>query len=130
MVVFRKRKKARRIVYSWLTLFVLGIVSGIVLYGAVGMITKNQETKRNKVVALNQLAALEEREDQLESVIENLKTDQGIEKVIREKFSVVKEGEEFIVIIEDEKNDQNQDKNKKRINFIQFFKNLLMRSAN
>ena len=124
MVLFKKRKKKKGLFHSWITLVILSIISVFLLFGVVDIIKKSQETRKSKRAALRQLAVLEEQEVQLESFIENLKTDEGIEESIRDRFFLVKEGEEFIMIVDGEKNDQNQDKNEKRINFIQFFKNL------
>jgi hypothetical protein len=42
-----------------------------------------------------------EREKNLESSLEYLKTDQGIENEIRSKFRAVKEGEKLAVILDD-----------------------------
>jgi len=124
MVVFRKKRTTRRILYSWITLFILTIISGFLLYGVIDVIKKNKETRKNKQVALGQMATLKEREAELGSLIEALKTDQGIEESIREKFSLVKEGEEFIIIIDDPKEEDAEDNKKNKGNFFQFFKNL------
>ena len=128
MVVFRKKRTTRRILYSWITLFILTIISGFILYGVIDVVKKNGETRKNKQIALSQMTALEEREMELTSLIETLKTDQGIEESIREKFSLVKEGEEFIIII-DNPVDQNKENNtKNKGNFFQFFKNLFTKN--
>jgi len=45
------------------------------------------------------LIELEARKEYLESSIDNLNTDLGIEQEVRSKFGVAKEGEEVVVII-------------------------------
>jgi len=124
MGLFKKKKNTKTIIYSWATLFILVVFSGILLFGVVDIIKKSRETTKNKAAALKQLATLEEQEIQLQSEIGNLKTEEGIEENIRDRFFMVKEGEEFIVIVDDEAENQNQDTNKKGIGFIQFFKNI------
>jgi len=49
-----------------------------------------------------ELSELEEQQGRLESNIERLGTDWGIEQEVREKFGVAKEGEEVVVIVDGE----------------------------
>lgn len=68
---------------------------------------KYREAAEKTTIAETQLKKLEERELQLSASLASLKTSHGVEKELREKFGVVKDGEEMILIIDAEKNGQN-----------------------
>ncbi len=52
-----------------------------------------------------------EREDFLEGEISRLRTEQGVEEILRQKFNIKKDGEEVLVII-DEEIDEKERENK------------------
>ena len=59
------------------------------------------ETRKNRQRVENKVAELEKEKEKLNSDIAQLKTEEGTEASIREKFGLAKEGEEMIVIVED-----------------------------
>lgn len=64
---------------------------------------KSQLAKDRRNAALAELANLESREKDLESVVQSLNTDRGLEEEIRKRFRVAKPGEEAIILIEEPK---------------------------
>lgn len=104
----KKRNKFGKIIYSWPILILLAAL--IILAGKnVFEVYKNEHTSRlNREKSEKVLMSLEERNDFIVSGIETLRTEKGIEAEIRNKFRVVKEGEQLAVIINSDK-----DKNKK-----------------
>jgi cell division protein FtsB len=57
-------------------------------------------TKENLTKTANSLKGLQVREKMLSSGINKLETDNGIEQEIREKYGLVKPGEEVIIVVD------------------------------
>lgn len=62
---------------------------------------KMQITTENRKIAENKVTELEKEKEKLSTDISKLKTENGVEESIREKFPVAKEGENVIVIVDD-----------------------------
>ncbi len=101
MIEFQKKKKIKSIVYSPIVLTVLFILLLFLINGVLNVheraIISINNLKREQI----ELNKIIEREKKLESSLEYLKTDQGIEEEIRSKFRAVKEGEKIAVILDD-----------------------------
>lgn len=63
---------------------------------------KNQLAENNLAGTVKELVNLEARKAKLASEVDKLKTDQGLDENIRNNFSVAKEGEKVITIVNDE----------------------------
>ncbi|MBU1558134.1 septum formation initiator family protein [Patescibacteria group bacterium] len=100
---FNEKRKMNNIVYSKVSIFVLLVLIFFVGKGAWGAYSDVILTKENKEIAEQQLRELEEREAKILDEILDLKTEEGQEREIRNKYRVVKEGEHMIMIV-DEKN--------------------------
>jgi cell division protein FtsB len=102
MLEFQEKRKIKRLIYSKLTLVVLIIIIALLLNAVWGVYQKQSLAKDN----LNKTAAvfegLQAREKMLSSEIESLKTEVGVEAEIREKYGLVKPGEEVIVVVDKE----------------------------
>jgi cell division protein FtsB len=107
MAEFQKSKKLSGLLFSRVTLLVLIIISVVLVVALFGIIPKERITNRNKDMVLNQLDSLKNQSSLLETEIGKLKTNDGIEEKIREKFRVVKEGEQLVVIVDDQKISEN-----------------------
>ena len=70
----------------------------------IGLATKERETARKKDLILSNIETLRAREKSLNSDIEKLKTDEGVEETIRDKYQVVKPDEKMVTIVDEEKN--------------------------
>ena len=75
-------------------------------YNMLGLFGKMLETGKNKEIAEAKLIELKESKDKLDSDISKLNTNQGLEESIREKFGLVKEGENMIVIVDEKKEEE------------------------
>lgn len=76
----------------------------VLLLNAVFKVYKKQDmTRDNLAKAATSLESLRAREEMLSSEIAKLKTEDGIEAEIREKYGLVKEGEEVIVVVDNDK---------------------------
>ena len=105
MLEFQEKIKLKKLLYSKITLFILIIVT-IFLLNAVWDVYKKQGiTKANLVKTATSLGALQVREKTLSSEIQRLNTESGKEEEVRDKYGLVRPGEEVIVIV-DKSNDK------------------------
>jgi cell division protein FtsB len=77
-----------------------------------GLIGRMQETIKNKKVAEEKIQELQKEKDQLTTNINQLKTDQGVEENIREKFGLAKDGEGMVVVVDDKNSPATDTENK------------------
>lgn len=97
----RKTKKTfRRVIQSHITLVVLLVVLMFFSNGAWEVYKKAKTAKIERDRSMAELVDLKDRKESLVSGTERLQTDHGIESEMREKFSVAKEGEEVVVIVD------------------------------
>ena len=122
MADFYSHKKTRMFLYSPWFLTALGLASLFFLYSAFGTMQKSTETAKNKKLAESQLASLASDEIRLRSDIESLKTEEGLEKVIRSRFNVTKEGEGVILVVDAPV--PAEAVSEKTGGFVNFFKNI------
>jgi cell division protein FtsB len=66
-----------------------------------GIYAKYEKSKDIALRAREELVALEERQKDLTASIASLKTPEGEEKELRNKFGVVKEGERMIILVDE-----------------------------
>lgn len=97
-----KRKNNNNFWHSPFVLVVLFCFVVLFFYNIVGLFKKERETSKKKELILFQIENLREKENKLNLDIEKLKTEEGIEETIRDKYQVVKEGEKMVVIVDDE----------------------------
>ena len=122
----KKRNKFGKIAYSWPVLILL---AGLVILAGKNVfeVYKNEQTShRNKEKSEEVFASLENRNNLIAAEIESLKTEKGIEAEIRNKFRVVKEGEQLAIIINSDKDKkkeiQSSDTEKIWTKILKFFK--------
>ena len=96
---FQQRKKVRRLLYSRNVIIVLCIVTILLVRGAWGVMQKDIESKKNVALVQKQLEEAQKKNQELTKQIALLSTEEGIESEIRQKFSVSKEGEHVVVIV-------------------------------
>lgn len=98
---FQQKRRWRHIFESWPVLIFLGVVLLFFAWSVFGFFGKMQATLENRKIAENKLAELEKQKEKLSSDIDNLKTEEGKERIFRENFGLAKEGEGLIVVIDD-----------------------------
>lgn len=92
--------------YSWFTVVTLFLIFVFLANGVWKVYKKQQITKDNLDNVATDLEKLKNRESKLSTEINWLKTEGGTESEIRDKYGLVKPGEEVIVIV-DKKDDKN-----------------------
>ncbi|MBI1974256.1 MAG: septum formation initiator family protein [Candidatus Zambryskibacteria bacterium] len=89
--------------YSLPVIILLSIAAFTLTKGAIKILVKEKES-RQKVEALRQeISAMTVREELLKKKIERLGTPEGLEEEIKEKFSVVREGEHAAIIVDEKR---------------------------
>ncbi len=100
MFDFHEKRKIRRIVYSKVfigAIFLFALLMGKSVYER---FTIEREMALKLEERMKELHTLEERAALLESKVEHLKNDRGIEEELRTRFDVAKEGEQVVIIVE------------------------------
>jgi len=98
----RAPNKLQKVIFSLPFLVFLVAVVILVAVSAWNMYQTQQQAQETINRLETQKAELLEREDTVASEALDLSTERGIEEEIREKFSVAKEGERVIVLVDDE----------------------------
>ena len=100
MLEFHERRKLKQLLYSKVTLLVLGIVVVFLIVSVFEVYGKERQARMRRAEQERVLADLKEREEALKTELDRLGSARGIEEEIRSKFEVGKEGEELIVIVD------------------------------
>jgi cell division protein FtsB len=96
------RKNKNNFWHSPLILMVLFGILVLFTFSIVGLSEKERETSQKKDIELTKIENLRLREKTLNQDIEKLKTEEGIEETIRDKYQVVKPNEKMVTIIDEE----------------------------
>ena len=96
----QKKEHFRRAMYSLPTLIILGLITFILAKGAVNIVLKEQESREKAAILKEEMQALVLREEMLRGKIAYLQTPKGLEDEIKDKFSVVPEGEHVAIIVD------------------------------
>jgi uncharacterized ion transporter superfamily protein YfcC len=86
------------------TLVILAIAVIFVARSTWIVYQKKQESEELKNISLKYKSGLEERDRELQSQIDRLGTEAGKESEIRSKFSMAKDKENIVVIVNDDSN--------------------------
>lgn len=103
MIDFQGRRRQNSWFYSKLTILILLVLVLLMSRAVFDVYQKNRVARENFYETEKKLNELESEKLALESSVASLSTKLGVEKEIRKNFSVVKEGERLITIIENQK---------------------------
>ena len=98
--MLQEKKKFHQIVYSRPTLVLLAVLLVVTLNSTWKMYEKASLAREQKNRLENELESLKARELDLQAKIANLKTERGLEEEIRGRFSVAKNGESVVVVVD------------------------------
>ena len=104
MFDFHEKRKIRTIVYSKVS---IGIILCLTVFLGISVFerfTVEREMAGKLEDKKQELETLKLRAEALESDVEHLKNERGIEEELRSRFDVVKEGEQVVVILDGENN--------------------------
>src|SRR3989344_9300446 len=103
MSEFQKQNQDNNIWHSPIMLFLMLVVVLVFMYNMIDIIEKVRETSKKEKLVSEQFNQLKEKEIFLNNDIERLKTKEGIDEEIIQKYQLVKPGEKMVVIVDDEK---------------------------
>lgn len=101
MLDFHQKRKVRAVMYHRATLIILSILVLLSIHSVWSVYQKKSISEQAKNVALKHTEELRSREGELQANIGRLKTGTGIEEEIRSKFTVAKDGENMVVVVDD-----------------------------
>ncbi len=100
MKELRDKQKIKRRLYSIPALVGLFVLTLLIIRGTYEVVKKQRESSRYVSNLKEKMIALSNREAELKTEIQKLGTDEGVESVIKEKFSVSKYGERVAIIVD------------------------------
>lgn len=98
---FQEKSGFRKIVESRPVLLILFVILLLFAWNIFTFLDKGREAKRNLDIANNKLTELENNKKKLENDLKALDSVDGIEASIRNKYGLVKEGEEVVIVVDD-----------------------------
>ena len=122
MLDYGQKRKVKSVIYHKATLIILFALVLIVLHSTWVVYNKKKISQEMKGTSLENVQALRDRDIDISSKIERLKTDQGIEEEIRAKFNVAKVNEAVVVVVES--SDSSLSSTSQNTSFWQKVKNL------
>ncbi len=96
------QNKWRHILQSRLVLGILALVVLVFAWSVIGFWLKMRDTSKNREIVEAKVIELRKEKERLSLDIAKLNTQAGVEDSIREKFGLAKEGEELIVVVDDD----------------------------
>ena len=97
---FHERKKLRHFLHSPVLSAILFVMVLLLLKSNYSVYKTNQTARINREEADKKLVALQDRSARLTDALLKLGTDRGIEEELRDKYQVMKIGEEVLVVVD------------------------------
>lgn len=105
MLDFQQKRKLRAFIYNKITLSIFFVVVLILLFSTFNVWRKKVESQKLTEASELKVSELEARKVFIDDQIVKLNTEEGVEEEIRSKFSVAKEGERVVVVVNDNTED-------------------------
>ncbi len=102
MFDFHEKRKIRTILYSKISIGIIAILAVTLSISAFARFTVEREMAEKRDHKEGELKKQQARALQLEAEVQHLKDARGIEEELRNRFDVVKEGEQVVVIIDND----------------------------
>ncbi len=102
MLDFQQKRKIKSLMYNRITICVLGVLALFFLHSTWSVYKKKVESEDMKALTSLRVDELRARDAELKNKIAKLDTEAGLEEEIRSKFSVAKENEAMVIVIDDE----------------------------
>jgi cell division protein FtsB len=110
------------IMQSRFVLAVLFVITLVFAWSVLGFWGKMSDTRKNKQLVETKVLELQKEKERLSADISKLNTEEGVEDSIREKFGLAKEGEQLIVVVDEESKEVEEEEGSNW--FTSFFSNL------
>jgi cell division protein FtsB len=96
----QEKQKMRKRLYSTPVLILLVFVTVLFIRGTYIVFTKKASSATYVKALSIKTDALHKKQTELEANIASLKTESGLEKEVKEKYNVAKEGEHVVILID------------------------------
>lgn len=102
MFDFHEKRKIRDWLFSRPVIFVLVVLIGLLSVNVYGRFTTLQDISAKREAKEIELEQLDQRAAVLEANVKHLEHKRGVEEELRSRFDVAKEGEQVVIIVDDE----------------------------
>ena len=102
MFDFQQKRKLRSVFHSRITQGILLLSSIFIFWSAYDRFLVAKEMSEKRLSLEKEIHTLEEREVSLEKEVSYLSSDRGIEAEMRRQFDIAREGEQVVIILNDE----------------------------
>ncbi len=119
---FSEKRRQKSLFYSYPVMIVFFVILVILLKANILMYMKVRASAERREQIELQLKELNDRKQNLESEVARLNSKIGVEDELRNRFNLMKENEEMIIILEDEKADLDETLVKNEKTFFQKIK--------
>ncbi|MBP9836387.1 MAG: septum formation initiator family protein [Candidatus Pacebacteria bacterium] len=103
MFDFHQKRKLRSVFHSRLTQIVLLVLSLFIFWSAYDRYLVAKEMSEKRLALEEEMINLQKRELSLDKEVEYLSSDRGIEAEMRRQFDIARDGEQVVIILEDDK---------------------------
>ena len=103
MFDFHQKRKLKSVFGSRVTQVIILVVAFFILLSAYDRFLIAREMAERRAAVESEIASLEERREILETEVQYLSNERGIESEMRRQFDIAREGEQVVIILEDEK---------------------------
>jgi len=102
MFDFHQKRRMRTVFASRVTQGVLLLLAFFILISAYNRYQIAQEMADRREAVESEIAALESRRETMEAEVKYLSNERGIEAEMRRQFDIARDGEQVVIILEDE----------------------------
>lgn len=102
MFDFHQKRKMRTIFNSRVTQVILVVLSLMVLWSAYDRYLVAKEMSEKRYALEKEMSDLKERQETLGAEVKYLSSERGIEAEMRREFDIAREGEQVVIILDDE----------------------------
>lgn len=102
MFDFHQKRRMRTVFASRVTQGILLLVAFFVLLSAYNRYLIAREMADRREAVESEIAALEARRESMEAEVKYLSNERGIEAEMRRQFDIARDGEQVVIILEDE----------------------------
>jgi len=119
-----KEKFISKVVKSPLTYIVLVVLIFLFSYSTASIYKKSRIAKEKTRQIQYDFEQLNKKEVQLRASLHDMTTDFGVEKALREKFGIIREGEVAIIIVDPPEPEVSEEDKYYKGGIMNFFKNI------
>jgi cell division protein FtsB len=102
MKEFSAKRTWYSVTSSWWFLLVMTCIMLVLAISVIKLASGYRYVKQHTQKRQDELESLKHKEQELAHNVQKLNTNEGLEEVLREKYRAVKEGEELIIILDEQ----------------------------